>query len=295
MAEKRMFSSKIIDSDAFIEMSPMARLLYFSLALHADDDGFTNSIRREMKIVGAQDTDLKELIDNKFIIKFDSGVIAIKHWRVNNDKPKKDRYKITLYSKEMSQLVLLDNGEYALRNEVENSPYQNSNALYTDWNQVGTTDGNNTDTQNRVEENRVEENRLEETRLDESRTCVHESTSENQAESGQPSQESPIVYFPTRYGEQPIYQKDIDDLSKMFNGSVDVKNEIFSCMAYYSDKPEGVTSWQSAVKVWINRTINFNNATKFAIEQGMTKNNGRNHRSMEPDKYKDIIPEDAGL
>ena len=72
MADKRMFSSKIINSDAFIEMSPMARLLYFSLALHADDDGFTNSIRREMKIVGAQDTDLNELIDNKFIINFDS-------------------------------------------------------------------------------------------------------------------------------------------------------------------------------------------------------------------------------
>lgn len=293
MADKRMFSSKIIDSDAFIEMSPMARLLYFSLALHADDDGFTNSIRREMKIVGAQDTDLNELIDNKFIIKFDSGVIAIKHWRVNNDKPKKDRYKITLYSKEMSQLVLLDNGEYALRNEVENSPYQNSNALHTDWNQVGTTDGNNTDTQNRVEENRVEEIRLEETRLDESRTCVHESTPENQAESGQPSQESPIVYFPTKYGEQPIYQKDIDDLSKMFNGSVDVRNEILSCMAYYSDKPESVTSWQSTVKVWINRTINFNNSTKFAIEQGMAKNNRRNHRSMEPGKI--IEGEEAGF
>ena len=38
MADKRMFSSKIIDSDAFIEMSPMARLLYFNLSLHADDD-----------------------------------------------------------------------------------------------------------------------------------------------------------------------------------------------------------------------------------------------------------------
>ena len=293
MADKRMFSSKIIDSDAFIEMSPMARLLYFSLALHADDDGFTNSIRREMKIVGAQDTDLKELIDNKFIIKFDSGVIAIKHWRVNNDKPKKDRYKITLYSKEMSQLVLLDNGEYALWDELENSPCQNSNAMYTDWNQVGTNDGNNTDTQNRVEENRVEKNRLEETRLDESRTCVHESPSENQAESGQPSQESPVVYFPTKFGEQPIYQKDVDDLTRLFNGSVDVRNEILSCKAYYSDKPESVSSWQSAVKVWINRTINFNNSTKSALESSFAKNGGRNHRSMEPGKI--IEGEEAGF
>ena len=147
--------------------------------------------------------------------------------------------------------------------------------------------------QNRVDKSRLEKDRLGKDRLDES--CACESLSENLAESGQPSQESPIVYFPTKFGEQPIYQRDIDDLSNMFNGSVDVRNEIFSCMAYYSDKPESVSSWQSAVMVWINRTINFNNATKFAIEQGMAKNNGRNHRSMEPDKYKDIIPEDAGL
>ena len=292
MADKRMFSSKIINSDAFIEMSPMARILYFNLSLSADDDGFTNSIKREMRITGAKESDLKELVDKKFVIQFDSGVVLIKHWWINN-KRQKDRYTETMFTEEMSLVYQKSNKEYELKSNdfsERNEPVTN---LEPSWNQVATTDGNNTDTQNRVEENRVEKNRLEETRLDESRTCVHESPSENQAESGQPSQESPVVYFPTKFGEQPIYQKDVDDLTRLFNGSVDVRNEILSCKAYYSDKPESVSSWQSAVKVWINRTINFNNSTKSALESSFAKNGGRNHRSMEPGKY--IETEDAGL
>ena len=290
MANKRMFSSSIIDSDAFIEMSPMARLLYINLSMHADDDGFTNSTKREMRIIGASDSDLDELVEKRFVIRFDSGVVAIKHWRINNTL-RSDRYKETTYTEEKSLLTIEPNGAYTMKKDdfSVGIPSDNQQKI------TGIPSDNQCEPQNRVEENRVDKTRLEETRLDESRTCVHESPSESQALPGQPLQESPIVYFPTKFGEQPIYQRDIDDLSNMFNGSVDVRNEIFSCMAYYSDKPESVSSWQSTVKVWINRTINFNNATKFAIEQGMAKNNGRNHRSMEPDKYKDIIPEDAGL
>ena len=279
MAEKRMFSSNVIDSDAFLDMSPTARLLYYDMGMRADDDGFIDSPKKIMRIIGASDSDLKELIDNGFILRFESGVIAIRHWYVNN-RVRRDTYHETIYTEEKSRLLLEKNNVYQLRNDYVTDTLQVCNGIGS---------------QIRVEENRVDKTRLEETRLDESRTCVHESPSESQALPGQPLQESPIVYFPTKFGEQPIYQRDIDDLSNMFNGSVDVRNEIFSCMAYYSDKPESVSSWQSAVKVWINRTINFNNATKFAIEQGMAKNNGRNHRSMEPDKYKDIIPEDAGL
>ena len=237
MADKRMFSSKIIDSDAFIEMSPMARLLYFSLALHADDDGFTNSIRREMKIVGAQDTDLKELIDNKFIIKFDSGVVVIRHWRVNNDKPKKDRYKITLYSKEMSQLVLLDNGEYALWDELENSPCQNSNALYTDWNQVGTTDGNNADTQNRVEENRVEENRLGEIK--------NSSEQETSSELVPPPNPDECIEFPVLGGSTSIPKSLIEEWEAVYT-NVDVMQEVLKAREWCRANPKRLkVNWRS--------------------------------------------------
>ena len=277
MAEKRMFSSNVIDSDAFLDMSPTARLLYYDMGMRADDDGFIDSPKKIMRIIGASDSDLKELIDNGFVLRFESGVIVIRHWYVNN-RVRRDTYHETIYTEEKSRLFIEKNNVYQLRNDSVTDTLQTRD-------EIGS--------QNRVDKSRLEKDRLGKDRLDES--CACESLSENLAESGQPSQESPVVYFPTKFGEQPIYQKDVDDLTRLFNGSVDVRNEILSCMAYYSDKPESVTSWQSTVKVWINRTINFNNSTKSALESSFAKNGGRNHRSMEPDKYLDIIPEDAGL
>ena len=38
MAERRMFAKTIIDSDSFIDMPVTARLLYYDLAMRADDD-----------------------------------------------------------------------------------------------------------------------------------------------------------------------------------------------------------------------------------------------------------------
>ena len=236
MAEKRMFSSNVIDSDAFLDMSPTARLLYYDMGMRADDDGFIDSPKKIMRIIGASDSDLKELIDNGFVLRFESGVIVIRHWYVNN-RVRRDTYHETIYTEEKSMLLLEKNNVYQLRNDSVTDTLQTRN-------EIGS--------QNRVDKSRLEKDRLGTDRLDES--CACESLSENLAESGQPSQESPVVYFPTKFGEQPIYQKDVDDLTRLFNGSVDVRNEILSCKAYYSDKPESVSSWQSAVKVWINRT-----------------------------------------
>lgn len=40
MAQKRMFTMKIVDSDAFLDMPMSAQCLYFHLNMRADDDGF---------------------------------------------------------------------------------------------------------------------------------------------------------------------------------------------------------------------------------------------------------------
>ena len=40
MAEKRMLTMKICDSDAFLEMPLSTQCLYFHLNMRADDDGF---------------------------------------------------------------------------------------------------------------------------------------------------------------------------------------------------------------------------------------------------------------
>lgn len=113
MAEKRMFTKKVTDSDAFIEMSSAAQALYFHLNQGADDDGFNNQIQIAMLKAHASTDDLKILMAKNFIICFDSGVIVIKHWRLHNTL-RKDRYIPTNFQEELSQLGIKDNKAYTL-------------------------------------------------------------------------------------------------------------------------------------------------------------------------------------
>lgn len=110
MAQRRMFSQKIVGSDAFLEMPTSTRELYFQLGMEADDDGFANP-RKIMRITGASDDDLKMLIVKRFVLPFENGVIVVKHWRINNEL-KKDRYKPTQYLEQKKTLFLKDNGAY---------------------------------------------------------------------------------------------------------------------------------------------------------------------------------------
>ena len=110
MAERRMFAKTIIDSDVFTDMPISARLLYYDLAMRADDDGFVNSPKKIMKFVGASVDDMNVLIAKQFIIPFESGVVVIKHWKIHN-YIQKDRYKATSYQAEKESLTL-KNGTY---------------------------------------------------------------------------------------------------------------------------------------------------------------------------------------
>ena len=117
MAERRMFAKTIIDSDAFLDMPVTARLLYYDLAMRADDDGFINSPKKIIRIVGATQEDLETLIANKFILQFECGVVVIKHWRIHNHI-RRDVYHETKYKEEKEQLLLDENNAYTTtRNE----------------------------------------------------------------------------------------------------------------------------------------------------------------------------------
>ena len=113
MANKRMFTMKIVDSDAFLEMPLSTQCLYFHLNMRADDDGFIGNPKRICKLVGCNDDDLKLLIAKRFVLVFDNGVIVIKHWRMHNTI-QKDRYVPTTYSDELKQLGIKDNKSYTL-------------------------------------------------------------------------------------------------------------------------------------------------------------------------------------
>ena len=117
MAERRMFAKTIIDSDAFLDMPISARLLYYDLAMRADDDGFINSPKKIMKFIGATNDDMNILILRKFIIPFDNGVVVIKHWRIHN-YIRKDTYNETAYKEEKAMLELDENKAYRLSSQL---------------------------------------------------------------------------------------------------------------------------------------------------------------------------------
>lgn len=112
MAQRRMFSPQIVDSDAFLDMPISSQALYFHLGMRADDDGFVNP-RKIMRTIGATDDDLKIIIAKRFVLPFENGVVVIKHWRMNN-LVRKDWYKPTQYIEEKSKLFVKENSAYTL-------------------------------------------------------------------------------------------------------------------------------------------------------------------------------------
>lgn len=113
MADKRMFTKKITESDAFLDMPLSAQCLYFHLNMNADDDGFVNAPKKIQRLIGAKDDDLKLLIMKSFLLVFEHSVVVIKHWRMHNTI-RQDRYHPTDYQDEFKSLGLKDNGSYSL-------------------------------------------------------------------------------------------------------------------------------------------------------------------------------------
>lgn len=113
MAQRRMFNKVITNSDDFLEMPVSSQNLYFHLGMNADDDGFINNWKSIMKLSGAKEDDLKVLIAKQYIIPFDSGVIVIKHWRLNNYL-RNDRYTETKFKKEAEQIHMDDSMVYQM-------------------------------------------------------------------------------------------------------------------------------------------------------------------------------------
>jgi len=126
-----MFAKTIVLSDAFLDMSLGARCLYMTFGMLADDDGFLNAPKAIIRQIGASEDDFKVLIAKKFIIPFESGVIVIKHWRINNYL-QKDRIQPTKYLEELGELEIEKNGAYTKKTGDVYTNY-----VYTDKDSIG--------------------------------------------------------------------------------------------------------------------------------------------------------------
>lgn len=110
-AERRMFTKKVTDDDSFMELSASAQALYLHLSMSADDDGFCNQVNLSMFKAHASVQDLEALLEKRYLIQFDTGVIVIRHWRMANAL-RKDRYTPTVFKDELSNLDILESGVY---------------------------------------------------------------------------------------------------------------------------------------------------------------------------------------
>jgi len=132
MAERRMFTKKITESDAFLDMPLSAQALYFHINMAADDEGFVNNPKKIQRMIGASDDDLKLLIMKNFLITYDTGVIVIKHWKMHN-YISKDRFHPTVYQDERQMLKVKENGAYTFDDNVQNSEcIQDVSKMYTE-------------------------------------------------------------------------------------------------------------------------------------------------------------------
>ena len=117
MAERRMFAKTIVLSDSFLDMPMSARCLYFTMGMLADDDGFVGSPKAIMRQCGATDDDMRILLAKKYVLGFESGIIVIKHWRMNNYL-QNDRHKTTTYLDELATLSIDEKGAYTNKNNA---------------------------------------------------------------------------------------------------------------------------------------------------------------------------------
>lgn len=112
MANRRMFSLDVVDTDQFLDMPATSQNLYFHLGMRADDDGFVSSPKKITKLVNCGNDDLNVLLARGFVIQFDDGIVVIRHWKRNN-YIQRDRYKRTVYQKQLQGLIEND-GVYEL-------------------------------------------------------------------------------------------------------------------------------------------------------------------------------------
>ena len=229
MAERRMFSKSVIDSDAFSDMPLTTQALYFHLGMRADDDGFVNSPKKIQRSIGATADDMKLLIAKGFIIPFDSGVIVITHWKVHN-YIRKDRYRPTRHFHEMSQLATDESREYFLPSVSQ-----------VDTN--GIPGDNQTDTQVRLGKDRLGKDRLEEN------ICAEPL----QASTPEP-EEPAVISLPlndkTWY---PITQKQVDEWSGLYP-AVDVMQELRK-MVGWLDANTSNRKTRRGIKSFVNRWL----------------------------------------
>ena len=140
-----MFSKKIIDSGIFLEMPLSTQCLYFHLNMRADDEGVVDNVRQIMRMIGANEYDIKTLLAKAFLLIVDGEVVVIKDWYIHNTL-KNDRTEESLYHNQLNTIYSIN----------ENKQYtKNGNILETKRKQSAS-----------IDKDRIDKDRLDKSSID---------------------------------------------------------------------------------------------------------------------------------
>lgn len=249
MAEKRMFTQKIVDSDAFLDMPLSTQALYFHLNMRADDDGFINNPKRIQRTIGASEDDLRLLIAKRFVICFENGVIVIKHWRMHNTL-RKDRYNPTQYQEQLALLDVKDNNAYTEKVVDQ---------LATNWQ----PNGNRLEPQYSIDKYSIDKRSIEEDSMPDS------DESEPVPDTSKPKKNKVVKH---KYGEYNNVLLTDEELEKLKAEYPDWEKRIERLSSYVASTGKKYKSHYATIRNWAKKDE----------EGGMS--GGRNQRNPEPDE-----------
>lgn len=135
MANRRMVSKNVIESDSFLDMPAESQALYTHLVLNTDDDGFIDNPGSIRRMTGFSEDSFKLLIAKGFLIGFPNGVVAITHWEIQN-KIQPTRKVGTVHVDELDMLTIDKQGKYVFWDELSENCQQNADRLPTKCQQI---------------------------------------------------------------------------------------------------------------------------------------------------------------
>ena len=123
-----MLNKTVVESDPFFEMTADSQALYMHLVLNADDEGFVGNPETIRRMTGFSKDSLRLLIAKGFLISFQSGVVVVTHWEMQN-KIQPSRKTKTIFTDEKGLLLVDEQGKYLIFNNSSEPCQQDADKM----------------------------------------------------------------------------------------------------------------------------------------------------------------------
>ena len=114
MANRRMTSKQVVQTEKFLRMPSSAQALYFHLVLCADDAGVVDSVSTVCRMCNQRMTGVRTLLENDFILEVADDRILITDW-LRQNKIQPSRMQKSEYLSDLDRFEVDENNRYRIR------------------------------------------------------------------------------------------------------------------------------------------------------------------------------------